>query len=54
MLPSLFTRARFLAWQPAPPGPRPHLATLARAARRAETACLTGLCLLLAAAAYLH
>jgi hypothetical protein len=49
----LFTRARAEAWRAAQPHAR-HLADLARAARRAETACLTGLCLLLAAAAYLN
>ena len=50
---TLFTLARAEAWRAAQPR-AVYLAGLARAARRAETACLTGLCLLLAAAAYLN
>jgi hypothetical protein len=55
---SLFTRARAEAWRathrPLPPVPSARQLALAASHQKAETACLTGLCLLLAAAALFH
>ena len=50
----LFTRARALAWRPAPPTAPARLRRLAASHRRAETYCLLGLALLLALATALR
>jgi hypothetical protein len=53
----LFTRTRAEAWRAThrpPPVPSARQLALAASHQKAETACLTGLCLLLAVAALFH